>query len=82
MPLYTYTCPKCEHTFEELVFGAEAAECPQCQSQTLEREWDVPARPRTESLPTSCDANAPPCGPATMTIGTRRARMQRVHRHR
>jgi putative FmdB family regulatory protein len=64
MPLYTYTCPKCEHTFEALIFGNEAAECPECHNQALERQWDVPARPQTAPLPTACNSSGPPCGPA------------------
>ncbi len=65
MPLYEYTCQKCEHTFETLVFGEEAVECPECRSQQLERQWSVPAQPRgaKDSLPMSCNPNLPPCGP-------------------
>ena len=31
MPLYEYECRKCEHVFEELVFGDEPVVCPKCQ---------------------------------------------------
>ena len=66
MPMYEYACKKCEHTFETLVFNGEKVECPQCQSERLERLLSVPAKPRAEnkSLPMSCDANQPPCGPS------------------
>ncbi|MBV9122571.1 MAG: zinc ribbon domain-containing protein [Planctomycetes bacterium] len=65
MPLYEYSCPKCEHTFEALVFQGDQVECPQCHGTELERLWSVPARPRTESaaLPMTCDPDRPPCGP-------------------
>ena len=33
MPLYEYACRKCDHTFEALVFGDEAVECPECQGK-------------------------------------------------
>ncbi len=56
MPLYEYSCSKCDHTFEALVFGDESVECPQCQTTRVERLLSVPARPQTarSSLPTSC----------------------------
>jgi putative FmdB family regulatory protein len=64
MPLYEYTCQKCEHTFETLVFNGEKVECPACHSEELDRLFSVPARPRTESpLPMTCNPDAPPCGP-------------------
>lgn len=65
MPLYEYTCQKCKHQFETLVFDGEEIECPECRSTRLERLLSVPARPRSESpLPMSCDPTTPPCGPA------------------
>ena len=65
MPLYEYSCRKCDHTFEALVFGDEAVECPECQGKRVERLLSVPARPQSSasSLPTSCgDPSLPPCG--------------------
>lgn len=64
MPMYEYACRKCEHTFETLVFGDEKVECPQCQSEKLERLLSVPGPPKTQSssLPMSCDPSTPPCG--------------------
>jgi len=63
MPLYEYSCQKCQHNFEALVFGAEKVECPQCQGERLERLLSVPARPRAEALalPMSC-GTGPTCG--------------------
>ena len=65
MPLYEYSCPTCEHSFEALVFNGEAVECPQCHEQRVDRLLSVPAKPRVEgqSLPMSCDPKLPPCGP-------------------
>jgi len=65
MPMYEYTCRKCENTFEALVFDGEAVECPECHGDRLERLLSVPAKPRSEtkSLPVSCDPKLPPCGP-------------------
>lgn len=64
MPMYEYACRKCEHTFETLVFGDEAVECPECHSQKLEKLLSMPGPPKTatSSLPMSCDPNTPPCG--------------------
>ena len=65
MPLYEYSCKKCDHEFEALVFNGEAVECPQCHGTRLQQRFSVPARPRSESpsLPMSCDPGLPPCGP-------------------
>lgn len=30
MPIYEYTCHKCGHIFEELVFGDKNPSCPKC----------------------------------------------------
>jgi putative FmdB family regulatory protein len=65
MPLFDYTCKKCEHTFEALVFGDEAVECPECHGRRVERLLSVPARPHTtgSNLPMACgDPGLPPCG--------------------
>lgn len=63
MPLYEYACRKCEHTFEELIFGDEAVACPQCRATKVERLLSVPARPQTTpSLPMSCNPDGPSCG--------------------
>jgi putative FmdB family regulatory protein len=57
VPLYEYSCTKCDHEFEALVFDGETVECPQCHGSRLERRFSVPARPL------SCDRDLPPCGP-------------------
>lgn len=65
MPLYDYTCKKCDHTFEALVFNGEKVECPECQATRVERLLSLPAKPKGEgsSLPMNCPPNLPPCGP-------------------
>jgi putative FmdB family regulatory protein len=66
MPLYDYACPRCEHTFEALVFDdAEAVECPQCHDREVRRQLSVPAKPLTQPapLPSACNSSGPPCGP-------------------
>jgi putative FmdB family regulatory protein len=63
MPLFEYTCHDCQHTFEELVFGEETVECPECEGRRVERQLGVPARPQqSTNLPLSCNRDAPPCG--------------------
>ena len=64
MPLYEYACRACDHTFEELVFGDEKVECPQCHARKVERLLSVPARPQAAtSLPMGgCNSSGPPCG--------------------
>jgi putative FmdB family regulatory protein len=69
MPLYDYTCKKCEHSFEALVFGDEAVTCPQCEAEQVERQLSLPAQPRTgnpslggSDLPMACNSEGPPCG--------------------
>jgi putative FmdB family regulatory protein len=64
MPLYEYTCQKCEHSFEALVFDGEQVQCPQCQTDRVERQFGVPSV-RTSSpsaLPMNCSPEGPPCG--------------------
>jgi putative FmdB family regulatory protein len=65
MPLYEYSCKKCEHTFEALVFGNESVECPECHSSRLEKLLSVPGLPQVQDggFPSACgDPSLPPCG--------------------
>ena len=66
MPLYEYTCRKCNHSFEALVTAraATAVKCPQCESDELDQLIGLPAPGRvTDSQPaTNCRGDGPPCG--------------------
>jgi putative FmdB family regulatory protein len=63
MPLYEYSCKKCDHTFEALVFDGDEVECPECRGRRVERLLSVPAKPRSETaLPMRCSGDGPPCG--------------------
>jgi putative FmdB family regulatory protein len=67
MPLYEYTCQSCNSAFEELVFDGEAVECPQCQSDKVEKMLSLPGRPKVggdsaSGLPMACRSEGPPCG--------------------
>ena len=37
MPIYEYCCEDCNKSFEKLVFGAEAPNCPSCDSKKVTR---------------------------------------------
>lgn len=41
MPIHEFQCPKCGHTFEELVFGDEKATCPKCGCAETEQLMSV-----------------------------------------
>lgn len=64
MPLYEYTCKKCDHTFETLVFGDDKVECPQCQGTRVEKLLSLPGIPQVASspAPAACNSNGPSCG--------------------
>jgi putative FmdB family regulatory protein len=66
MPLYEYTCRKCEHSFEALVTarGTAAVKCPKCESAELDQLIGLPAPGRVvDGQPaTNCRGDGPPCG--------------------
>ena len=41
MPIFEYICKECQHEFEALIFGAQKAECPKCQSKKLQQQLSV-----------------------------------------
>lgn len=43
MPIFEYRCEACGHEFETLVLKGSEPACPQCQSQSLERQLSIPA---------------------------------------
>lgn len=71
MPLYEYTCKKCDHTFETLVLNGEKVECPECNSVKVERLLSVPGAPKVKAggLGMACDTSLPPCGPGCCRMG-------------
>jgi putative FmdB family regulatory protein len=76
MPLYEYTCSKCDSEFELLIRGDEQPECPQCGSHRLEKQLSVPAAHMAgaDSLPV-CPSQAmgtcglPECGAGRCAFG-------------
>jgi putative FmdB family regulatory protein len=72
MPLFRYVCKKCDHDFEELVFGSEEVECPECHGKKLERQTSMPGLPQVKNgaaMSSGCgDLSLPPCG----AVGCRR----------
>jgi putative FmdB family regulatory protein len=43
MPIFDFSCRKCEVVFEALVRGSAVPVCPHCGSQELERMMSLPA---------------------------------------
>ena len=43
MPIFDYSCQSCGTRFEALVLRGEAASCPKCRSQELEKNLTLPA---------------------------------------
>lgn len=41
MPIFEYVCKECKNEFEALIFGKQKAECPKCQSKSLEPQLSV-----------------------------------------
>ena len=64
MPLYEYTCRKCERDFEALVSvrGDDEVACPQCGGEELSRHFGLPAAGRVVESATNCRGDGPPCG--------------------
>lgn len=73
MPLYEYTCRKCDHQFETLVRGSETPECPSCRSTELERRLSVFAAltngtPAIAPAPGPCGTCGDPRGPGACSL--------------
>lgn len=41
MPIYEYTCEKCGHDFEKLVFGDSKVACTKCESTKVRKKFSV-----------------------------------------
>lgn len=68
MPLHEYTCRKCSHHFEDLVFGDQTPVCPACQAGDVERQLSVVSVGRSGGreappLPPQCGGCGDPRGP-------------------
>lgn len=69
MPMYEFACSKCDHVFEELVFGDEEVACPKCAAKKVERQVSLPGLPvmaggSSASWGPCGDPSLPPCGAA------------------
>ena len=42
MPIYEYRCKSCAHEFETLVRGEMTPQCPECESEELEKLLSLP----------------------------------------
>jgi len=62
MPIFEYVCKECRHEFEALVFGAQKAECPKCQSKKLEQQLSVFAVSAHGGTSARAAMPAGPCG--------------------
>ncbi len=69
MPMYSFRCRKCGHTFDELVnrFGGTAP-CPQCGSSDVERAVTAPAAHGSERIRTKM-RDRRNCGPPGAGFG-------------
>ena len=73
MPIYEYSCMKCHHTFEELVFNTaenEQLSCPSCGSRRVAKLMSAFATGSSAALPCapgpSCDPGRS-CDPGTFS---------------
>lgn len=68
MPIYGFHCEDCGKEFQTLVRSGERATCPSCNSERLERQLSLIARPASggedAGSMTACGsgASAAPCG--------------------
>ena len=74
MPIYAYKCGDCSHQFESLVQGSTVPECPQCQTQNLEKQLTAFAVGATEGRvelgdsPGACGSCGDPRGPGSCSL--------------
>ena len=43
MPIFDFVCTNCQHTFETLVRGSAVPKCPECGSESLEKQQSLPS---------------------------------------
>ncbi|MDR3112366.1 MAG: zinc ribbon domain-containing protein [Elusimicrobiota bacterium] len=41
MPLFEFSCKKCNKNFEILILGDEKAQCPKCKSLEVEKQFSL-----------------------------------------
>ena len=70
MPLYEYVCRRCARSFEALVMGSQAPECPGCSSGDLERVLSVVSvgRGPAASEVAPCGSCGDPRGPGACSL--------------
>ena len=70
MPIYEYTCDRCQDDFELLVRGDEQPQCPNCGGTHLAKQFSVPAAhsagssqlPMCNTPPPGGGCGLPQCG--------------------
>lgn len=63
MPIYEYTCKKCDSEFELLVNGSAKPACPACKSKKLEKRHSVfSASVKDGGKEQARPMASPPCG--------------------
>ena len=43
MPIFDFVCTNCQHAFEALVRGSAVPKCPECGSESLEKQQSLPS---------------------------------------
>jgi len=73
MPIFEYTCQDCGHAFEDLIFGDERPQCPECESDRAEKRFSAFAVPSQASnpmpAPGACGTCGDPRGPGACAPG-------------
>ncbi len=63
MPIYEFFCDKCQHEFEELVFGADVPQCPNCGAAEAQKLMSRPClhSGQSDSTPSSNTSGSSKC---------------------
>jgi putative FmdB family regulatory protein len=68
MPIYEFVCMQCESHYEELVAMGQGADCPDCGSANVRKQFSVVAAHGVESRPSlgggggCCGGSCGSCG--------------------
>jgi len=68
MPIFEYSCRRCDHSFETIVLSAsEKVSCPKCNSNAVQKQLSVFSSPGSvkDAAPAStggCGCNPQTCG--------------------